>query len=237
MKRTDYAYTITPETLDHLEPNANAVMIAIEPGSATEPVHVVSDITMHVRATAGEGELVVHAPDGERRIHSLRTGLGAIAIGAGDTYQYLHTGSWQEPLQILDVCSPAFVEGDEVSLLPIDPTYRPQAGDYLVLWSQREPREAHLAGAWRITVLEEHETTEYNRAHADLRGFRGDPPHWHALAQRAGEVDIWPVNLRVIEGRYELTAHRESRDARGGNPPSFAMQPNPTVFRRVDPSV
>jgi len=236
MKRTDYIYTVTPETLDHIGPDANAVVIEVEPGSATEPVHVVHDITMRVQATAGQGELVVHAPNGERRIHTLHQGVGAIAIGPGDTYQYLHTGSWQEPLQILDVCSPAFTEGDEVSLLPVDSAYRPQAGDYLVLWSQREPREAHLAGAWRVAVLEEHDTTDYNRAHADLRGFRGEPPHWHALAQRAGEVDMWPVNLRVVDGSYELTAHRPDRGASADTPPSFSMQPNPTVFRRVEPA-
>lgn len=191
MKRT-HRYTVTPTLPKQLAPNSNVVTFEIQPGSQTELIHVTGNIAMQVQGVDGEGEVVIYRPDGRRDIFDLRKGLAAVAIGRGDTYQYLHTGDRDQSFVVLDRCSPSFREGDEISLEPSQAADDLQTGDYLLLWSQREPKQARLAGAVRLAILEEHDTTASNAARAGQSKFYGEPSHWHALAQRVGEDDVWP---------------------------------------------
>lgn len=230
MRRT-YNYIVTPTLPERLEPNSNTVMFKIQPGSETELIHATGNIAMQVQGVEGKGEVVIYRPNGRRDIFELRAGLAVVAIDQGDTYQYLHTGEWDRPFAVLDRCSPPFREGDEVSLEPSSAADGLQPGDYLLLWSQRQPKQARLAGGLRLAILEEHDTTASNVTRAGQSKFYGQPSHWHALAQRVGEDDIWPVNVQQSGGAYRINPHRLAPNAIIGTPPSFELQPDTLVFK------
>ncbi|HSW66625.1 MAG TPA: hypothetical protein VLI54_05810 [Bacillota bacterium] len=231
MKCTEYNYTVTSEA--GLDPASNVAIWTIAPGSETEPIHVTNDRTvMDVGARRGVGELVIYDTAGERHIHTLGQGLGRVSIGAGEIYQYLNTAA--EPLEIVDICSPPFSEGDELSLEPCTLQTTPSVGDYYVLWSAREPRQAHLAGTLRLLFLEHHDTSAGNAARSGVAKAHTQPIHWHAAAQRAGEQDIWPVNVRLTDNMVHIELHAQSYDALPGTPPSFRLQSSPAIYRCID---
>jgi len=232
MKRTQFDYTVRPVALDESTPNTNVVIWDVPAGSETEVLHVTGSIAMQVAAISGEGEVVVHRSHGERHIRTLGRSLGAVTLSEGDTYQYLSTGD--EPLEVLDECSPPFQDGDEISLEPASLSEEPEEGDYYLLWSQREPRQIHPTGAWRVVFFDKHDTTAYNQARAGQPKHISRPSHWHAAAQRAGERDIWPVNVQIQEGVFHMDLHAQDSRTLLGVPPSFAMPPNPTAFRRIE---
>lgn len=219
-------YDVYPVIRAEADSGSNTVLIDVP--HSTEVVHVAGDIAMRVVAVRGSGEVVILKPDGQREIHDLSAGSGTVSLGQGDTYYYLATSSG-ERLTVRDTCAPPFQPPDEVSL-PSQPDSL-AGGDYLFAWSPRHPGNKQAAGALRLAILEEHDTVAYNRAHADQPKFHGQPSHWHALAQRVGEEEIWPVNVRFAGQGLEVAPHRSTPDSLLGRPPDLSVQPDAVLFK------
>ncbi len=203
----------------------------------TEKIHVIGSLEMQMEAVAGAGEIVVYGARGERRIQEVAPGLGRIAIGQGDTYQ-IFSASAAAPVAVRDRAEPAYRPGDEASLRQVsqaDVQLRARA-NYLI-WNPRQPGRSETAGAWWLTVLEEHDTTSYNMARAGISKFRGEPSHWHAAAQRVGESTVWPVNVQVVNGMINAIAHKQAAGMTIADIPTFPVQEDALVLQANQESI
>jgi hypothetical protein len=94
----------------------NSVVIDILPEGATEPVVIVSDITLTVRPLEGTGRAVIwntEQTDDEVRVVDLAED-NPLTLQQNDAYYYLNTGDGR--LLLRDDSVPAFQDGDEVML-------------------------------------------------------------------------------------------------------------------------
>ncbi len=230
--REIYGYEVYPVTSTRDTDNTNAVFLDIEPGGSTEFEHTVRrGQTLTVKARRGAGELVVYEPGGQRRIHDLAPGLGAVCISEGNIYKYLNTGS-EDHLTVFDQSRPIWLPDDGISLEEVSSLDGLKAGDYILIWNQREPgRETDATGATRLAILEEHDTNLMNRQHANQAKHRATAPHWHALAQKVGDAGICPVNLWVGVDRIRVTPYGRAFDI-GIGQTTFSAQQIHKLFKR-----
>ncbi len=199
----------------------------------TEPISVIGQLAMNMRVVAGGGEIVVYGINGDRRIHHISPGMGGVAIREGETYQIL-SASHDAPLVVRDRAEPPYRLGDEISLaVARDTEIRLHTDATYLIWNPRRPGEGETAGAWWLVLLDEHDTTDYNRARAGQAKFRGDPPHWHAAAQRVGQQNVWPVNVRKLDGRLDVVPHKQAVNAVAGNIPVFRIQEDALIFKAI----
>lgn len=224
------AYAVYPVYTPTSDDSSNTVLFDVR--RATEPVHVTADISMKVQAIKGEGDVVVLRPDGQEEIRQLTPDLGAVALGAGVTYWYART-DYDEPFVVRDICRPAFCEGDEVSMETLSSPTDAHEGDYLLIWNPRHVGGVATAGALRVALLALHDTTAENAARASSPKYVGVPSHYHAAVQRAGEQDIWPVNVLLRDEGVHIAPHRQAADTLNGPPPSFPVQDDYRLFRAL----
>lgn len=230
--RDTFGYQVYPVTSPEDALGSNAVLLDIAPGGSTELEHTVRrGQKLTVRARQGVGDLVIYLASGERRIYPLSLEDAEVQIDEGSTYQYLNTGDSDEHLTVFDRSRPAWMPGDEI---PVDCTASLEGltdSTYLVVWNPRNPGGAKTAGALRLALLEEHDTTAYNQARASQAKFRGEASHWHAAAQLAGSEDIWPVKVFAASETLHISPHRRAPDAIIGPSPDFPVQPDRAIFR------
>ena len=218
--------------------DSNAVFLDIEPGGSTEYEHTVRDgQALAVEARQGRADLEIFLPTGERIVRALEVGGKPEVIVAGGIYRYVNTrrNDWsgQGYATVHDRSRPAWLPDDEVHVERIDNLDgRVEPGDYLVVWNPAQAGQLESAGPLRLAILEECDTTAYNRAHADQAKFRGQAPHKHAMAQRVGEQDIWPVVVFQDGETLSIAPHRQAPEAIIGSVPEFVVQPDRIIFAR-----
>ena len=110
-----YGYQIG-EIENSANTEGNSVVLDLEPEGASEPVVIVSDITLTTRPIGGKGKAVIwntEQEDDAVKIVDLDPD-NPLVLKKNDAYYYLNTG--EERLLIRDDSVPAFKDGDEVML-------------------------------------------------------------------------------------------------------------------------
>jgi len=229
--RETHGYQVYPLTGPDDANGSNAVLLDIAPGGSTELEHTVrSGQEMSIEVRRGLGELVMYRPNGVREICELSPGADPVRIGAGAIYYYLNTGGPDEPLTVFDRTHPMWLPDDEVRVEQT--TAELEVGDYAVVWNPRRPGGARTAAAWRVAVLEYHNTTQFN--HDRLGQSKSIPavPHLHALAQRIGEDDIYPVDILQPRGELLVRPRLQEQDPLIGSSSEFPVQTDRVIFMR-----
>jgi 8-oxo-dGTP diphosphatase len=98
--------------------DGNSVVIDIDIRGATEPVIIEKDIALSVNTMQGQGLAVIYNTKKKSyvRLVELKPGQKPLTLEYGDAYFYLNTG--EEKLVLRDDSTPAFQDGDELSLYP-----------------------------------------------------------------------------------------------------------------------
>jgi hypothetical protein len=106
------------------ETSSNTVVLDIPPGASTELLLVTNSIDLRIMTLKGIGRAMVHnLSSNTSRQQPLAVAEKPLLITQGDVYAYQCLEGSDEPLILLDRCTPPFTDGDEMipdlGLLPL----------------------------------------------------------------------------------------------------------------------